>query len=131
MNKPTAEAGRAFLVENAKKQGVVTTASGLQYKVLKEGEGRSPNAEDSVRVHYRGTFIDGSEFDSSYQRGVPIDFPLNGVISGWTEVCQLMKEGSHYEVYLPPELGYGARGAGSAIPPHATLIFEIELLRVK
>ncbi len=123
--------GQEFLKENAKKEGVKTTASGLQYKVVKEGDGKSPKATDTVKVHYRGTLIDGTEFDSSYKRNEPIEFPLNGVIKGWTEGLQLMKEGSKYILYIPSNLGYGARGAGGVIPPDATLIFEVELLKVK
>jgi FKBP-type peptidyl-prolyl cis-trans isomerase len=119
----------AFLTENAEKDGVQTTASGLQFKVLEEGTGKSPAATDTVTVHYAGRLINGAEFDSSYSRGEPIDFPLNGVIKGWTEGVQLMKEGAKYEFYIPPELGYGARGTRN-IPPHAALIFVVELISV-
>lgn len=125
------EAGEQFLAENAKKDGVITTASGLQYKVLTQGTGAKPKTTDSVNVHYRGTFIDGREFDSSYKRNSPISFPLNGVIAGWTEGVQLMPVGSKYEFYIPYQLAYGARGAGGAIPPYAALIFEVELLAIE
>jgi FKBP-type peptidyl-prolyl cis-trans isomerase FkpA len=123
--------GQRFLKENATKPGVTTTASGLQYKVLKEGTGRSPKATDVVVVNYRGTLINGKEFDSSYKSGKPIEFPLNRVIPGWTEGVQLMKEGAKYEFYIPPNLAYGSRGAGGVIGPDETLIFEVELLKVK
>jgi FKBP-type peptidyl-prolyl cis-trans isomerase FklB len=120
--------GEKFLAENKTKEGVKTTASGLQYKVIKEGEGSSPKAGDTVTVHYRGTFVDGTEFDSSYQRGEPATFPLTGVIPGWTEALQLMKKGSKWELYIPPDLAYGERGAGNRIPPNSTLIFEVEMI---
>ena len=123
-------AGKAFLDENAKKAGVTVTKSGLQYEVLTEGTGRSPKATDKVRCHYEGTLIDGTVFDSSYKRGEPADFPLNGVIPGWTEGVQLMKEGAKYRFYIPYLLGYGERGAGSSIPPYSTLIFDVELIKV-
>ena len=123
-------AGAAFLKENAQKPGVVTTKSGLQYQVLNEGTGRSPKATDKVRCHYEGWLIDGNVFDSSYQRGEPADFPLNGVIPGWTEGVQLMKEGAKYRFFIPYLLGYGERGAGSSIPPYSTLIFDVELIKV-
>ncbi len=122
--------GKKFLEENGKKEGVVTTASGLQYKVLTEGTGKTPKATDKVTVHYRGTLIDGTEFDSSYGRGEPTSFPLNRVISGWTEGLQLMNIGSKYEFYVPSDLGYGSRGAGAQIGPNATLIFQVELLEI-
>jgi len=125
------EAGQAFLAANAKKEGVVTTASGLQYKVLQAGTGPKPKATDTVNVHYRGTFIDGKTFDSSYDRGEPISFPLNRVIAGWTEGVQLMPVGSKYEFYIPYKLAYGERGAGGAIPGYATLIFQVELLAIE
>ncbi|MBA3867809.1 MAG: FKBP-type peptidyl-prolyl cis-trans isomerase [Anaerolineae bacterium] len=125
------EAGQAFLAANAKKEGVVTTASGLQYKVLEAGTGPKPKATDTVNVHYKGTFIDGKTFDSSYDRGEPISFGLNQVIRGWTEGVQLMPVGSKYEFYIPYNLGYGERGAGGAIPGYATLIFVVELLGIK
>lgn len=123
-------AGATFLKENAQKPGVVTTKSGLQYQVLNEGTGRSPKATDKVRCHYEGWLIDGNVFDSSYQRGEPADFPLNGVIPGWTEGVQLMKEGAKYRFFIPYLLGYGERGAGSSIPPYSTLIFDVELIKV-
>jgi len=123
------EDGAAFLEENAKKDGVVVTESGLQYEVLEEGEGASPEATDMVKVHYRGTLLDGTEFDSSYKRGEPAEFPLNRVISGWTEGVQLMKEGAKYRFHIPSELAYGARSTG-AITPNSTLIFDVELLEV-
>lgn len=123
-------AGAEFLAKNKKEKGVVETASGLQYKVVKEGTGKKPLATDKVKVHYKGTLLDGTVFDSSYDRGEPITFPLNGVIKGWTEGLQLMSEGSKYILYIPSDLGYGDRGAGGQIKPGATLIFEVELLEV-
>jgi FKBP-type peptidyl-prolyl cis-trans isomerase FkpA len=122
--------GEKFLEDNAKKEGVTTTASGLQYKVLTQGSGKSPKASDTVLVHYRGTLINGTEFDSSYKRKEPISFPLNGVIAGWTEGVQLMQEGSKFEFYIPSKLAYGSRGAGRDIGPNEALIFEVELLKV-
>lgn len=122
--------GKAYLEANAKKEGVVTTKSGLQYQVLREGTGRSPRATDKVRCHYEGWLISGDVFDSSYQRGEPADFPLNGVIPGWTEGVQLMKEGAKYRFFIPYLLGYGEQGAGSNIPPFSTLVFDVELLKV-
>lgn len=124
-------AGEAFLSENSKKDGVITTASGLQYTVLTEGEGASPSATDRVTVHYKGTTIDGDEFDSSYSHGQPATFPLNRVIAGWTEGVQLMKEGAKYRFYIPSELAYGQHGAGGAIGPNETLIFDVELIKVQ
>jgi FKBP-type peptidyl-prolyl cis-trans isomerase FkpA len=123
--------GQRFLKENAAKPDVNSTPSGLQYKVLREGSGKSPKATDVVVVNYRGTLINGKEFDSSYKSGKPIEFPLNRVIPGWTEGVQLMKEGAKYEFYIPPNLAYGSRGAGGVIGPDETLIFEVELLQVK
>jgi len=122
--------GEMFMEENKNKEGVQTTTSGLQYKVLTEGDGAKPSATDRVTVHYRGTLLDGTEFDSSYKRGQPATFALNGVIKGWTEGLQLMKMGSKYEFVIPPELAYGKRGAGGQIGPDATLIFEVELLDI-
>ena len=123
-------AGKAFLDANAQKDGVIVPKSGLQYMVLNEGSGRSPKATDRVRCHYEGTLIDGSVFDSSYRRGEPADFPLDGVIPGWTEGVQLMKEGAKFRFFIPYLLGYGERGAGSSIPPYSTLIFDVELIKV-
>lgn len=128
--KEMKSAGIEFLKKNAKKEGVITTASGLQYMVLSEGNGKSPKATDQVKCHYEGMLIDGSLFDSSLQRGTPATFPLNGVIAGWTEGLQLMKEGSKYRFFIPYELGYGARGAGASNPPYSTLIFDVELIEV-
>jgi len=122
--------GAAFLAENGKKKGVTTTESGLQYEVITQGDGAKPKATDKVTVNYRGTLIDGTEFDSSYKRGQPATFPLNGVIKGWTEGVQLMPVGSKYKFVLPAELAYGAQGAGSKIGPNSTLIFEVELLGI-
>jgi FKBP-type peptidyl-prolyl cis-trans isomerase len=124
------EEGKKFLEENAKKPGVKTTASGLQYEVLTEGAGTSPTASDEVTVHYKGTLINGEEFDSSIARGQPVTFPLGNVIPGWTEGVQLMKPGAKYKFYIPSELGYGERGAGAKIGPNSTLIFEVELISV-
>jgi FKBP-type peptidyl-prolyl cis-trans isomerase FkpA len=123
--------GEKFLAENKTKEGVITTASGLQYKVLKEGSGRNPSVTDTVVCNYRGTLINGKEFDSSYKRGEPAEFRLNGVIRGWTEGVQLMKEGSKYEFFIPSDLAYGSRGQGDDIGPYEALIFEIELIKIK
>ncbi|MAK62320.1 MAG: peptidylprolyl isomerase [Ponticaulis sp.] len=120
----------AYLDQNAQKDGVTTTGSGLQYRVLEEGTGYKPGPTDKVTVHYAGRLVDGKEFDSSYKRGQPIDFPLNAVIAGWSEGVQLMQEGAKYEFVIPSQLGYGAQGAGGVIPPNATLVFEVELLKV-
>lgn len=121
----------AFLKENAQKPGMQVTASGLQYKVIREGTGPRPLESDTVKVHYRGTLLDGSEFDSSYKRNEPAVFPLKGVIKGWTEALQLMKVGSKYQIFLPSGLAYGEQGAGQAIAPNATLVFEVELLGIE
>ncbi|WP_305042649.1 FKBP-type peptidyl-prolyl cis-trans isomerase [Geoalkalibacter sp.] len=128
--KKNLEEGKAFLAENAKKKGVKTTASGLQYQVLESGKGKTPGPDSSVTVHYRGTLVDGTEFDSSYGRGEPVTFPVSGVIPGWTEALQLMQEGAKYKIFLPADLAYGERGAGQVIGPNATLIFDVELLTV-
>ncbi|GAB3369306.1 FKBP-type peptidyl-prolyl cis-trans isomerase [Spongiibacter taiwanensis] len=128
-DKNQAEA-EAFFAENAEKEGVVTTDSGLQYMVLAEGEGDKPGEEDMVEVHYRGTLLDGSVFDSSYDRGQTVSFPVNGVIPGWTEALQLMSEGAKYKLFIPSELAYGAGGAGEMIGPNAALVFEVELIDV-
>ena len=125
------EEGETFLAENSKKEGVTTTASGLQYEVIKEGAGNKPTANDTVKVHYHGMLIDGKVFDSSVERGQPISFPLNGVIPGWTEGVQLMPVGSKFKFTIPYELAYGERGAGADIPPYAALIFEVELLGIE
>ena len=130
-NAGVKEASEQFLVENKSKPGVKTTESGLQYLVLQEGDGKSPTATDNVEVHYEGTTIDGKVFDSSYKRGETISFPLNGVIPGWTEGLQLMKEGAKYRFFIPQNLAYGAQGAGNDIPPFSTLIFDVELFKVK
>ena len=121
---------KKFLEENAKKEGVKVTESGLQYQVIKAGEGAKPKATDTVKVHYKGTLVNGKEFDSSYKRGEPISFPLNGVIKGWTEGLQLMPVGSTYRFFIPSELGYGDRGAGADIPGGAALIFDVELIEI-
>ena len=132
-SSPTAapDKGEQFLAENKTKEGVRTTGSGLQYKVLKEGSGKSPAVTDTVVCNYRGTLINGTEFDSSYKRGEPAVFALNHVIRGWTEGVQLMKEGSKYQFFIPSNLAYGSHGAGDLIGPYETLIFEIELIKVK
>ena len=124
------EAGEKYLAENAKKEGVMTTKSGLQYKVLKEGTGRAPKATDSVKCHYEGFLIDGTVFDSSVQRGEPAVFGLQQVIAGWTEGLQLMQEGAKYRFFIPYRLAYGEGGAGASIPPFAALIFDVELIEV-
>jgi len=123
--------GKKYLDDNKKKEGVKTTASGLQYKVLKEGNGPQPKAADTVTVDYKGTLIDGTEFDSSYKRGEPATFPLNGVIKGWTEGLQLMKTGAKYQFFIPADLAYGQRAMGPDIAPNSTLIFEVELKSVQ
>ncbi|MGE5558824.1 MAG: FKBP-type peptidyl-prolyl cis-trans isomerase [Bacillota bacterium] len=123
--------GEAYLTANKKKPGVITLPSGLQYKVIKEGGGRSPKITDTVLAHYRGTLIDGTEFDSSYKRGQAASFPVSGVIRGWTEALQMMKVGSKWELYIPADLAYGEQGAGQMIGPNAVLIFEVELVGIK
>lgn len=123
--------GEAFLEENKKKEGVVTLPSGLQYKIIKDGTGKTPLATDTVTTHYKGTLIDGTEFDSSYKRGEPASFPVNGVIAGWTEALQLMKEGTKWLLFIPSSLAYGERGAGGVIGANAALIFEVELISIK
>tara|TARA_B100001059_G_scaffold155329_1_gene154927 strand:+ start:5036 stop:5710 length:675 start_codon:yes stop_codon:yes gene_type:complete len=125
----TAE-GSYFLIENAKKEGVITTSSGLQYEIITNGTGATPSESDKVSVHYHGTLLDGTVFDSSVDRGQPATFPVNGVIPGWVEALQLMNVGSKYKLYIPSDLAYGERGAGGAIGPNATLIFEVELLSI-
>ncbi|QUB52109.1 FKBP-type peptidyl-prolyl cis-trans isomerase [Prevotella nigrescens] len=134
----TAEAGRAakavgedFLAENAKKDNIVVLPSGLQYEVIREGNGKKPSATSKVKCHYEGTLIDGTKFDSSYDRGEPATFGLNQVIAGWTEGLQLMTEGAKYRFFIPYNLGYGERGAGASIPPYAALVFDVELIEVQ
>lgn len=124
-------AGEAFLEANKKKPGVVTTANGLQYKVITEGKGAKPTLNDVVTVHYAGTLVDGKEFDSSYKRGEPATFPVSGVIAGWTEALQLMPAGSTWELYIPAKLAYGDQGAPPVIGPNETLIFKVQLISVK
>ena len=130
MNAENIEKGKAFLTENAKKEGIITLPSGLQYQVLQEGNGKKPSATDRVKCHYEGTLIDGTLFDSSIKRGQPAVFGVNQVIRGWVEALQLMSEGSKWRLFIPSELGYGAQQAGEMIPPHSTLIFEVELIEV-
>ena len=122
--------GKKFLEGNARKEGVTTLPSGLQYKVTAKGTGASPKKTDSVTVHYKGTLIDGTEFDSSYKRGQPATFRVDSVIAGWTEALQLMKPGAKWQLFIPPNLAYGERGAGSRIGPNSTLVFEVELIKV-
>jgi FKBP-type peptidyl-prolyl cis-trans isomerase FklB len=131
MGEKNQQAGAAFLTENGKKEGIVTLPSGLQYKILSEGTGKSPAKEDTVTVNYRGTLIDGTEFDSSYKRGEPATFPVGGVIPGWTEALQLMKEGAKWQLFIPADLAYGERGAGPVIEPNSTLLFEVELISIQ
>ncbi|MDF1881801.1 FKBP-type peptidyl-prolyl cis-trans isomerase [Sulfurimonas sp. MAG313] len=126
-----AKEGTAFLKKNKEKEGVVSLNSGLQYKIIKVGTGKTPKATDTVETNYKGTLINGTEFDSSYKRGQTASFPVNGVIKGWTEALQLMKEGSKWELYIPSSLAYGEQGAGQLIAPNSTLVFEIELIKVK
>lgn len=122
--------GEKFLVENAKREGVVVLESGLQYEIMTEGEGEKPTIDDKVTTHYHGTLINGSVFDSSVQRGQPASFPVAGVIKGWTEALQLMAVGSKWKLFIPSDLAYGAQGAGQAIAPHSTLVFEVELISI-
>jgi FKBP-type peptidyl-prolyl cis-trans isomerase FklB len=122
--------GEAFLAANKKKDGVITLKSGLQYKIIKAGSGKTPKATDTVTVNYRGTLVDGTEFDSSYKRGQPATFPVSGVIPGWTEALQLMKEGAKWQLFIPSDLAYGEQGAGGVIGPNAVLIFEVELISI-
>jgi FKBP-type peptidyl-prolyl cis-trans isomerase FklB len=129
--KKNLEVGKAFLAENAKLDGVKTTDSGLQYRVIKAGTGPSPKLTDTVTVHYKGTLIDGTEFDSSYSRNQPATFPLKGVVKGWQEALPMMKEGGKWEIFVPSTIAYGDKGAGGAIGPNETLIFEIELLNIQ
>ena len=129
-HKAQKEQGEKYLAENGKKDGVVTLPSGLQYQVLREGNGRKPKATDQVKCHYEGMLVDGTLFDSSIQRGQPATFPLNGVIAGWTEGLQLMQEGAKYRFFIPYHLGYGERGAGGSIPPFSALVFDVELIEV-
>ena len=123
--------GETFLAENKKKEGVVTLPSGLQYKILTQGTGAKPTLDDTVVCNYRGTLVDGTEFDSSYKRGQPASFPVKGVIKGWTEALQLMPVGSKWQLFIPPQLAYGESGQGSVIGPNSTLIFEVELISIK
>ena len=131
MGEQNKKEGEAFLSANKKKEGVVTLPSGLQYQVIKPGTGKKPKAADTVTVHYRGTLISGKEFDSSYRRGKPVTFPVNGVIRGWIEALQLMQEGAKWQLFIPSDLAYGQRGAGPDIGPNATLVFEVELISVQ
>ena len=123
--------GQKFLEENGKKEGVITLESGLQYTVVEEGTGNKPELTDQVKTHYKGTLINGTVFDSSYDRGEPITFPVTGVIKGWTEALLLMKEGAKWKLFIPSDLAYGERGAGGVIPPNTTLIFDIELISIE
>jgi len=129
--KEASAEGEKFLAENAKRDEVTVTESGLQYEVITTGEGEKPSAESTVSVHYHGTFADGKVFDSSVERGQPAEFPVNGVIAGWTEALQLMTEGSKWKLTIPYDLAYGERGSQGAIPPYATLVFDVELLSIK
>ena len=129
-SKEAVAEGDAFLKENGQREGIVTTATGLQYEILNKGEGAMPSADDKVTVHYHGTLVDGTVFDSSVDRGEPATFPVNGVIPGWVEALQLMNVGSKYKLFIPSDLAYGERGAGGTIGPNATLIFEVELLSI-
>ncbi|PLX82307.1 MAG: hypothetical protein C0617_14365 [Desulfuromonas sp.] len=130
MKTENKEKGEAFLAENKEKEGVVTLESGLQYKVIEEGTGATPKVSETVTVNYKGTLIDGTEFDSSYKRGEPVSFPVGGVIPGWTEALQLMKEGAKWQLFIPATLAYGERGAGNVIQPNSALVFDVELLYI-
>ncbi|MCC2616398.1 FKBP-type peptidyl-prolyl cis-trans isomerase [Aestuariibacter halophilus] len=130
LHEANIEAGKAFLADNAKRDGIQVTPSGLQYEVITAGEGDKPTAASTVRTHYHGTLIDGSVFDSSYERGQPAEFPVGGVIKGWTEALQMMPVGSKWRLYVPHNLAYGEQGAGGAIAPYSTLIFDVELLDI-
>lgn len=131
MSEDNKKKGDEFLVQNKTKEGVVTLPSGLQYKILKAGTGPKPKLSDTVTTHYRGTLINGTEFDSSYKRNAPVSFPVNGVIKGWTEALQLMPAGSKWQLFIPSDLAYGPNGAGGVIGPNETLIFEVELISIK
>lgn len=131
INSQNIAVGKAFLEKNKKEEGVIELPSGLQYKVLKEGNGKKPKATDKVRCHYEGMLLDGTIFDSSIKRGEPAVFGVNQVIQGWVEALQLMQEGAKWRLFIPSEMAYGARGAGNSIPPHATLIFDVELISVE
>jgi FKBP-type peptidyl-prolyl cis-trans isomerase FklB len=131
LGKKNKKEGETFLTENKKKEGVKTLPSGLQYKVIKAGTGKKPKLADTVTTHYRGTLIDGTEFDSSYKRGQPATFQVSGVIPGWTEALQLMEEGAKWQLFIPSNLAYGERGMAGTIGPNATLLFEIELISVQ
>ena len=130
INAQNIQVGKEFLENNAKKEGVVSLPSGLQYQVLQVGNGKKPGATDKVRCHYHGMLLDGTVFDSSVQRGEPAEFGVNQVIQGWVEALQLMQEGAKWRLFIPSDMAYGARGAGQSIPPHATLIFDVELIKV-
>jgi FKBP-type peptidyl-prolyl cis-trans isomerase FklB len=131
IDEQTSLAGKAFLAQNKKAEGVIELENGLQYKILKAGTGKKPAETDTVSVNYRGTLIDGTEFDSSYKRGAPAEFPVNRVIPGWTQILQLMAEGAKWQIFIPSDLAYGPQGAGPKIGPNAALIFDIELLEIK
>jgi FKBP-type peptidyl-prolyl cis-trans isomerase FklB len=131
INEKNIQAGKDFLAKNKEQDGVVELASGLQYQILTSGAGKSPSITNRVKCHYTGMLLDGTVFDSSVQRGEPAEFGVNQVIAGWTEALQLMKEGDKWRLFIPSDMAYGARGAGNSIPPHATLIFDVELIEVK
>ena len=131
INEKNIQAGKDFLAKNKEQEGVVELASGLQYQILTSGAGKSPSITNRVKCHYTGMLLDGTVFDSSVQRGEPAEFGVNQVIAGWTEALQLMKEGDKWRLFIPSDMAYGARGAGNSLPPHATLIFDVELIEVK